>query len=151
MQTTTETILHLAKIRPGITADEIESETGIDVDRIQSHLNDLANKGQLLAAKVPASGGGKKMVYSLNPTYLGWREPGSTQKDQVEIPRFAGPKSPVAGDIVKLDDDVMSSLSVGGFQITEWKAGNISLSANNRTVELAADQSRALRAFIALT
>lgn len=155
MQTSIETILHLAKIRQGITADEIENETGLEIDAVNRYLTDLTHKGQLIATKVAASGGGKKLVYDLNPAYLGWgtpgSAPGSTQTDQVEVPRFTKQKAPAAGDIVPLVDDVMSSLSVGGFQITEWKAGNISLSANNRTVELAADQSRALRAFIALT
>jgi hypothetical protein len=49
-----------------------------------------------------------------------------------------------------IDVPALASMSIGGFQVSHWQAGNLVVSANDHTVDLSPAQVHALRAFIGL-
>jgi hypothetical protein len=65
-------------------------------------------------------------------------------------PRPAAKAKPAKTPTARAQDDVVSSMSVGGIQLILWRAGNLVISANDNTVDLQPDQARALRAFVGL-
>jgi hypothetical protein len=65
-------------------------------------------------------------------------------------PAIAAKPQKAASAARSVQDDVLSSMSVGGVQIIQWRTGNLVVSANDNTVDLHPDQARALRAFVGL-
>lgn len=90
-------------------------------------------KSSSSSSSTPEAG---QLVHSLSPT------PG-----KIDLRKAKKPKAPAT---VMPSNAVKSSLSIGDMQIVVWRTGNLTIGANDNTVDLDPAQTRALTAFVGL-